>query len=122
KGVHKKFASKAAGDFGTMTKGQWGDVASWLKIWITNYRDLPMQVVFLAQDRVFNGEDEDNGEGEIHPEVGPRLSPSVNSHLCAAVSIIGNTFIRSRVVKREINGKKKEKEVIEYCLRIGPSS
>lgn len=116
----KNLRGKNAGDWGTMTKGDWGDVAAKMKTWITNWRDLPMEVVFLAQDRVFNGE-EDSSDGEIDPEVGPRLSPSVNSHLCAAVSIIGNTFIRSYVKRSKIDGKTKEKEVIEYCLRLGPS-
>lgn len=120
--VHAKFRNKSAGDYGTMTKGQWGDVASWLKTWIINYRDLPMEVIFLAQDRVFNDGEESDAEGEIDPEVGPRLSPSVKSALCAAVSVIGNTFIRSREVTREVNGKKRKKEVLEYCLRLGASS
>ena len=92
-------AGKAAGDWGTMTKGDWGEVSSRLKTWITNYRDLPMEVVFLAQDRVFNVDEEENQDGMIDPEVGPRLSPSVNSHLCAAVSVIGNTFIRTKLRK-----------------------
>lgn len=115
-------AGKAVGDWGTMTKGDWGEVASRLKTWITNYRDLPMEVVFIAQDRVFNVDDEESPEGAIDPEVGPRLSPSVMSHLCAAVSIIGNTFIRSRTVRKKVNGRTREREVIEYCLRLGPSS
>lgn len=118
----KNLKGKAAGDWGTMTKGDWGDVAARMKTWITNFRDLPMEVVFLAQDRVFNGDEESSAEGEIDPEVGPRLSPSVSSHLCAAVSIIGNTFIRSHIERKKINGRTKSKEVIEYCLRLGPSS
>ena len=116
-------AGKAVGDWGTMTKGDWGDVASYLKTWITNFRDLPMEVVFIAQDRVFNvGEDEEGADGQLNPEVGPRLSPSVMSHLCAAVSVIGNTFIRSRIIKSKIKGRTHEKEVKEYCLRLGPSA
>jgi hypothetical protein len=115
-------SGKAAGDWGTMTKGDWGDVASRLKTWITNFRDLPMEVVFLAQDRVFNTEEDDSTDGMIDPEVGPRLSPSVMSHLCAAVSVIGHTFIRSRTEKKKIKGRTIEKEVKEYCLRLGPSA
>lgn len=119
----KNLKGKAAGDWGTMTKQDWGDVASYLKTWITNYRDLPMEVVFIAQDRVFNvGDDEEGADGQLNPEVGPRLSPSVMSHLCAAVSVIGNTFIRSRIVKTKIKGRTHEKEVKEYCLRLGPSA
>lgn len=115
-------AGKSAGDWGTMTKGDWGDVASRMKTWITNFRDLEMEVVFLAQDRVFNVDEEGSDDGMIDPEVGPRLSPSVMSHLCAAVSVIGYTFIRSYMKKIKIKGRSREKEVKEYCLRLGPSA
>jgi hypothetical protein len=112
-----------AGDWGTMTKQDWGEVSAYLKYWITNFRDLPMNVIFLAQERVFNVDD-DNGEmGMIDREVGPSLSPATKNHLNAAVNIIGNTFIRSRIIKRkDEKGKIREKEKIEYCLGVGPSS
>lgn len=119
----KKDASKA-GDWGSMTKREWGDVAQIMKSWIVNIRDLPMEVVFLAQDRVFNLDEDGAGNSEeeiLTPEVGPRLSPSVASTLNAAVSVVGNTFVRIRRFKKEINGKIKEKEKKEYCLRIGPN-
>mgnify|MGYP006290885279 CR=1 FL=1 len=115
-------AGKTAGDWGTMTKGDWGDIASRLKTWITNYRDLPLETVFIAQDRVFNSDEESSEDGMIDPEVGPRLSPSVMSHLCAAVSVIGNTFVRTRTAKVKVKGRTREKEVTEYCLRLGPSA
>lgn len=115
-------AGKAVGDWGTMTKGDWGDVASRLKTWITNFRDLPMEVLFIAQDRTFNVGEDGDSDGMIDPEVGPRLSPSVMSHLCAAVSVIGNTFVRTHTVKTKIKGRTREKEVTEYCLRLGPSA
>lgn len=119
----KNLKNKAAGDWGTMTKSDWGDVASRLKTWITNFRDLDMEVVFLAQDRTFNVGEEGDTDGMLDPEVGPRLSPSVMSHLCAAVSVIGHTFIRSRIVKSKIKGKmSQEKEIKEYCIRLGPSA
>jgi hypothetical protein len=105
-----------------MAKQDWGTVASYLKTWITNFRDLPMETVFLAQDRTFNFDDEVGSNQDLTPEVGPRLSPSVSSHLCAAVSVIGNTFIRSRTVKKKIGSKSKEVQRIEYCLRLGPNS
>jgi phage nucleotide-binding protein len=124
-GSKKSLKGKSIGDWGTMTKQDWGEVASAMKTWITNYRDLPLETVFLAQDRVFNGEEDAGDAGEINPEVGPRLSPSVQSHLCAAVSVVANTFVRSRTetVKKKINGKEKvtHKEVVEYCLRLGPN-
>ena len=120
-GESKGLKNKAPGEWGTLTKQDWGTVASELKSWITNMRSLPMEVVFLAQDRTFNIAEEEDSEGQIDPEVGPRLSPSVMSHLCAAVSMIGNTFIRERIKKVKIGGKTKEKSVKEYCIRLGPN-
>lgn len=118
----KNLKGKAAGDWGTMTKQDWGTVASGMKTWITNFRDLPMEVIFLAQDRVFNAGEDDDAEGILDPEVGPRLSPSVMSHLCAAVDVIGNTFVRERIIKKKVDGRTKTTRRIEYCLRLGPTS
>lgn len=118
----KKDASRA-GEWGSMTKGEWGDVARAMKTWLERFRSLPMEVVFLAQDRVFNFDD-DSGDSEeqLAPEVGPRLSPSVASALNAMVSVIGNTFTREKVrSKKGENGKIVEKRKIEYCLRVGPN-
>lgn len=126
--IQKVNQNERAGDWGTMTKREWGQVAAQMKTWIINLRNLPMDVVIIAQDRVFNtGEDDDSG-GMIDPEVGPGLSPSVARHLNAAVHVIGNTFIRNRVITKKVKltGKKKGTktktiEKIEYCLRIGPN-
>lgn len=113
---------KAAGDWGVMTKQDWGEVSSKMKTWITNFRDLPgIKTVFIAQDRTFNITDDDDPEEDgIAPEVGPSLSPATMKHLCAAVSVIGQTFVRTRIIKSKMKGKP-DKEVTEYCLRLGPS-
>jgi len=109
------------GGWGTMTKGMWGEVSSKLKPFITNMRDLEeMNVVFIAHDRVFNADDEDDNAGSIAPSVGPRLMPSVASTLNAAVGVIGNTFIRERFKVIGEGKNKREKRIVEYCLRIGP--
>lgn len=116
-----------AGEWGSMTKQDWGAVASMMKVWIINLRDLPMQVGFIAQDRTFNVGEEDEANG-LDPEVGPGLSPATAKALNAAVHFIGNTFIRRRVarvkVKKPEKGKSPYKEVekIEYCMRIGPNA
>lgn len=114
--------NKAPGDWGTLTKQDWGNIASWLKKTITDFRSLDMEVVFLAQDRVFNTGEEESEEGALDPEIGPRLSPSVMSHLCAAVHMVGNTFIREYVRTKKVDGKKVETRHKEYCLRLGPNS
>lgn len=113
------------GDFGTLTQQEWGQIAGDMKRLVMDARNLPMEVVFLCQERIFgSGDEEDDGLGQIEPEVGPRLSPSVKNDLNASVSIIGNTFIRIRIkVTKDKKTLKKTKEVFkEYCLRVGPNS
>ena len=107
---------------GTASKRAWGEVSGLLKTWIVMFRDLPLNVIFTAQDRltVLEEESEDD-EGIIVPEVGPYLMPSVAKTLNGAVGVIGQTFIRERsVTTKTKSGKEKVKQVVEFCLRIGP--
>lgn len=125
-GVNKKLAKgkKRPGDFGTLTKQDWGQIAGDLKAVIMDIRALPVNSVFIAQERVFNGGDEeDDGVDQLAPEVGTKLMPSVNKDLCASVNIIGNTFIRIKIkVTKDPETKKKTKEIRkEFCLRLGPN-
>lgn len=109
------------GGWGTMRKQDWGDVSSIMKAQLINFRELPMNVVFIAQDRTSreDGSDEDGG---ISPEVGPRVMPSVASTMNAAVDWIGNTFVKEKVITTKVGVKKKERREIQYCMRIGPHS
>lgn len=120
KNKNRKFADKNAGDWGTMTKQDWGTVSSKMKKHIANFRDLPVNMVFLAQQRVFNvGEDD---EVEFQPEVGPSLSPSTAAYLASAMHVVGNTFIRKKVKKsKNEKGKLVEHSKLVYCLGVGPS-
>ena len=98
----------------------WGEVSGRMKEWIYNFRDLPMNVVFLAHDRVKENESEDiDDDGQIDPEVGPNVIPSVSKTLCAAVKLIGYTFIRQKYVKTKSNPPKNVRKV-DWMLRIGP--
>lgn len=112
----------AAGDWGSLSRRDWGDIAAIMKEWFDNYRDLTregMNVVFIAQDRVFNVDDDDSDiEGEIQPEVGPQLMPSVAKALNASVGVIGNTTI---LIEEEVGKNDKKRERAKYALRIGPS-
>jgi len=103
-----------------VSQRMWGEVGSRLKEWIYNYRDLPMNVVFLAHERVRESESEDAlDEGQLDPEVGPNVIPSVAKTLCAAVNIIGNTYIRQSFIRSKKNPGKTTRKV-EYCVRLGP--
>lgn len=126
-GGKKKRGNRQVGDWGSLTRGDWGDISGIMKEWLTNYRDLKsegMNIVFIAQDRVFNlGDDEEPIEDDqIAPEVGPALSPAIAKALNASVDVIGNTFIRSKTTREEVRGKKKKTERLEFCLRLGPNS
>lgn len=119
--------SDKAGEWGTMTKQNWGTVSSMMKSSITNMRDLKgINKVFLAQDRTFNVDEDGSDEESFSPEVGPRLSPATMAHLNAEVSVIGNTFIRMKTIKKKVKMpsgvvKVKEEEKPVYCLRVGPN-
>lgn len=118
---NKNVDEENLGRWGIMTRKEWGEVASAMKKWITFYRDLEVETVFIAQDRTFNVGDDADSEVQLDPEVGPQLSPSVMKHLNASVDVIGNTFIREKLVERRLkSGKTIEKEETQFCLRLAP--
>lgn len=108
-------------DEGPISRRAWGEVASLMKTWIINYRDLEgVHKIFTAQDRI-SETDEFEEEGTILPEVGPYVMPSVAKTLTAAVDIVGQTFIREREKKIKLKkGGEKTRVITEYCMRIGP--
>lgn len=113
------------GQWGTMTKQDWGKVSILMKEWILNMRDLSMPICFIAHEKTVSLDEEDQDpDDRIAPEAGPALSPSVASTLNAACGVIGNTFIRERIIKKKdkVTGKKVTERRVEYCLRVGPSS
>jgi hypothetical protein len=120
--LKKHAKDKKPGDYGTLTKQDWGVIAGNLKAAIMDIRNLPVASIFIAQQRVFNlNDEEDDGIDQLAPEVGPRLMPSVKDDLNASVSIIGNTFIRIKVKKEKVDGKNVTTVKKLYCLRVGPN-
>lgn len=92
----------------------WGQLSGMMQTWIHNYRELYSQgyhVCFNAHERLRDAEETD--DERIAPSVGSNLMQSVSSFVNGAVSVIGNTFIREVVDKKE-----KTKE-IQYCMRVG---
>jgi hypothetical protein len=78
------------------TRQLWNKVSQLMKTQITNYRNLPMNVIFTALTRRnIVGEEEMEGESFV----GPACSPSVSSHLEAAVDVIGYLYKREVMVK-----------------------
>lgn len=120
----KSKLKRKPGEWGSMSKQDWGEVASDMKALIIELRGLPMNVVFIAQDKTFNLDDDNTDPSEqLTPEVGPRLMPSVASVLNAAVTVIGCTSIRRKFtkVKSKTSNKVRTKEEAVYCLRVSPS-
>lgn len=92
-------------------KRSWGKVGELMKTQILQFRNLPMHVVFLAQER--RGFTDDDEEA---PEVFPDVSPSIRTTLTAAVDIIGRMYVREVVDKGD-----SKKSAVEYRMHIGPS-
>lgn len=111
--VLEEVQAKTKGTFGFK---QWGEVSATLNELVILFRDLPMNVVFLAQDKTKKDSDS-TAEDDLDPEVGPSVMPSVAKLLNGAVSVIGQTFIREKeVVKNGVTSTK-----MQYRLRLGPS-
>jgi hypothetical protein len=118
----KRLKNKQPGDWGTMTKQDWGEIAGDMKALIQDARNLPLQSVFICQERIFNLGDEEDEDDTLQPEVGARLSPSVKDDLNASVSIIGHTFIRvKRTKKKDDNNKTYWDVKKQFCLHLGPN-
>lgn len=122
---HNKEVDRAKlGNWGTMTKQMWGQVSTLVKGIIWDFRDLPLEKVFIAHERAFTfDDDEDDDNEKIAPNIGPSLTQSTVVVLNAAVNIIGNTYIKEKITK--IRDKKTKKITVKkeklYCLRIGPN-
>lgn len=94
----------------------WGKVGQLMKTQITNFRNLPMNVIFTALTRTKTVGDEEDDMGDVI--TGPAASPSVSGHLEAAVDTIGYLFTREVVVKKKDQSKEK---VSRRRLLTGPS-
>lgn len=113
-----KKRGKRAGDWGSMTQKDWGKASGLMTKFVTDFKDLDVETVFLAQEKVFDpDEGGDDAEGELSPEVGPANMKSVSAHMCASCSFIGHTFVR--MVDYKVKMKRRRRP--EYCIRVGPN-
>jgi hypothetical protein len=82
---------------------------------IFNFRNLPMHVVFVCQERVDRGSDEEEESGEVRPRIVPDLSPGLRADAMGSVEIMGRVY--RRAVRR---GKgKKATTVWETRMLVG---
>lgn len=87
----------------------WGKVGKLMRTQITNFRNLPMNVVFTAHVRTKDTGDDDDMESVV--TYGPEVSPSVQKHLTAAVGTIGYLIKKEVYVKSKKDPDKRRKEV-----------
>jgi AAA domain len=86
----------------TMSQRDWGKLAEFMNPQLLDFRNLPMHVVFIAQQRQFDNEQEETFERV------PDLSPKIRANATACVSVIGHFTMR------EFQRGKKGKQVTEY--------
>ncbi len=96
-------------------KKHWNQITQALENVILDWRDLPMHVIFLAQERTFTIGSDD--EGETISEIGPSLSPAAMKTLVSAVGTIGRTYVEE-VEKTQENGPPRSE--VEYRVLFGP--
>lgn len=94
----------------SMSQRDWGKLAEFMNPEILNIRNLPMHVVFIAQEKKFDNEDEETFERV------PDLSPKIRSNLTSCVSVVGHFTMR------EFQRGKGKKQVTEYhpVMLTGP--
>lgn len=92
----------------------WGQLSELMKPLIWNFRNLPMHVIFTAQERIVGEEEEGNLEHV------PDLSPGTRGVAMGAVDIIGRTFQKEvRTVEKE-GKKRREVKSWEPRMLVGP--
>jgi hypothetical protein len=94
----------------------WGQMTETMKPIIYDYRNLPMHVVFVCQERIDKSSDEDDDE-EITIRRVPDLSPGVRAVAMGAVEIMGRMYVRD--VKVGDKKTKKTKRVSESRMLVG---
>lgn len=91
---------------------QWGQMTETLRPYIYDFRNLPMHVVFVCQERLDKGSDEDE-DAEIRARYVPDLSPGLRGDAMAAVGIMGRMFVRQ---VRTGKGKREKVRWEARCL------
>lgn len=93
----------------TPDKRSWGKLGEALNEMTFRFRNLPMDVIFLAQEKQTTTDDDEGGTTiEVHPE----LSPSPRSTLLSAVSVTGRLYVKEVTVN--------EKTSMQRRMLLGP--
>lgn len=97
-------------DMDMPTKRDWGGLSQIMKRWLIDFRNLPMHVVFIAQEKRDRDEDLESDDASVYPQV----TPSVRGILGAAVDVIGRTYVSEATDAN--TGKTRNR----FCMRIAP--
>jgi phage nucleotide-binding protein len=95
----------------TATMRDWGKLAQLMKEQLLNFRNLPMHVVYTAQERTFDNEEEERVERV------PDLSPGSRATATACVDVIGRIYKKER---RWADKGGKERKKWETRILLGP--
>jgi hypothetical protein len=106
-------ARDASRDPDMPSRQAWGKVGKLMRTQIINYRNLPINTIFVAQLRAKQTGDDEDEESEI--VYGPEVSPSIEKTLKAAVGTIGY-LTKREVVIRNKKTKQARKEVRRRLL------
>ncbi len=101
-------------DLDMPSKRDYGGLSQMMQRWLLDFRNLPMNVLFIAQE---NASDDDELESDV-PTVFPQVTKSVRGIIGGAVDFIGHTYVRETV--KDVNGK--QTKSTKFCMRLGPNS
>lgn len=96
------------------TKRDWGTTATMMKEQINNFRNLPMNVIFTAQERIIGGGDEEDDEPRL---VTADLPAGSRGTALGAVQVIGRAYKKEVVTTKGKRRKKSGKW--EFRLFVG---
>jgi hypothetical protein len=94
----------------TPAQRDWLKVGELMKPQLLNFRNLPMNCVFLVQERAIDNED---GERERVPD----LSPTIRGTAMSSVDVIGRVFTKE--VRKANKEKGREEKKWEYFMLTG---
>jgi hypothetical protein len=112
--------------WGLASQQQYGQCTAQCKEHLRALLNLPCNVVVIAQERTFGGDEGDLSE-IVKPTVGPALQPSLAGWLGPACDYVCQTFIRPKLVltkaqvgKATVETRTRARNEFEFCLRTGP--
>lgn len=114
-------------NWGMARQDQYGQCVAQCKEAFRGLLNLPVNVVFVGQQRTFGSGGDGPSSDLIAPTVGVGVMPGLAQWLNPAVDYIGQTCIRAKMQEttttiggQPIKMMERVKGEVEYCLRTGP--